>query len=206
MNDGVADGPDEQLGELGHIGDPHGCRRHARVARPVREHDDAVPFMPRCAAGTRRRRACAGRTPDGGSPATTRSCGKRRFHDGQCQQAAAATDQPRRMRPRSAAKHIDMLTAPTAAIAIAAWRSSPHSHPSTSERAQPFEEIGDRVPAGHGVEPAGELIARHVRGRQEQEREEQQEARVDRPGVAGLERDRIPEPRERQAPQRSEER
>ena len=44
-------------------------------------------------------------------------------------------DSPRFIRPRSAAKHIDMLTAPTIAIASSALPSSLHSQPpETSER------------------------------------------------------------------------
>ena len=46
--------------------------------------------------------------------------------------------QPRRMRPRRAAKHIDMLTAPTSTIATTALASSSHSQPST---------ISERIPS-----------------------------------------------------------
>ena len=61
------------------------------------------------------------------------------------------------MRPRSAAKHSDMLTAPTMPMASSALPSSSHSQPLDHQRAQPLEQVGHRVQPGHRVEPAGQL-------------------------------------------------
>src|SRR5918995_1418109 len=69
------------------------------------------------------------------------------------------------------------------------------------QRAQALQQVGDGVDGGNRVEPPAQLIAGHVRRRQEQEREEQQEAGVHRRRVAGLEGDGVAEACEGQAPQ-----
>ena len=129
-------------------------------------------------------------------------CGRRVAALSRTPTTLAQCVQPRLVRPRRAAKHIDMLIAPTMPMAIRHLPRLPQRQPLDTSARWPFEHVGHRVPRRDGVEPAAELAAGHVRRRHEQEREEQQEARVDRRGVAGLEGDRVAEAGEGQAPQR----
>jgi hypothetical protein len=54
------------------------------------------------------------------------------------------------------------------------------------ERSEPLEDVRDRVECGDTVQPPGQLRPRNVRRGQEQEREEQQEARVTAAGFPVL--------------------
>src|ERR1700722_2646435 len=84
-------------------------------------------------------------------------------------------------------------------------KGSPLPATSHLERAQPAEQVGDRIESGDRVQPTGQLAARHIRGREEQKGKEEEKRGVHRSRIAGFERDGIGEAGERQAPKRCEE-